>query len=157
MLAANAAKMAAISSSREAIAGADMKTMDTLEEMRIHLPEGACAPTLVALGDMLDYIDGPIEHASFTELFGAPVHLIECADDLAVVRPVEEGEGTSRSLVEGASEWFDIAEWIDDGCFARFVTIDNADGGKQYLVPKRVAEQVVSVGLSIELAAARVG
>ncbi len=134
-----------------------MKTMDSLEEMRIHLPEGACAPTLAALGDMLDYIDGPIQHASFTELFGAPVHLIECADDLAVVRPVEEGEGTSRSLAESASEWFDVAEWIDDGCYARFVTIESTDGGPQYLVPRHVADLAVSVRLSIQLTAARVG
>jgi hypothetical protein len=134
-----------------------MKIMDTLEEMRIHLPEGACVPTLVALGDMLDYIDGPIERASFIELFGARVHLIECPDDLAVVRPVDEGEGTSRSLLESASGWFDVAEWIDDGCFARFVTIDNANGGPQYLVPKCVADLAVSVGLSVQLTAARVG
>ncbi|MES3055050.1 hypothetical protein O6V14_05350 [Sphingomonas faeni] len=153
----DAAKIAAISSSRETIAGADMKTMDTLEEMRMHLTEGACAPTLSALGDMLEYIDGPIERASFTELFGAPVHLIESRDDMAIVRPVEVGEGTSRSLLESASEWFDVAEWIDDGCFARFVAIDSADGGKQYLVPKRVAEQVISVDLSIELVATRAG
>ena len=134
-----------------------MKILDTLEEMRIHLSEGACGPTMVALGDMVDYLEGPIERVSFTELFGAPVHLIECPDDLAVVRPVEEGEGTSRSLAESASEWFDVAEWIDDGCFARFVTIDNANGGPQYLVPNCVADLAVSVGLSVQLTAARVG
>lgn len=134
-----------------------MITMDTLQEMRIHLPEGACTPTLLALGDVLEYIDGPIENASFTELFGAPVYLIECPDDLAVVRPVEEGKGTSRSLAESASGWFDVAEWIDHGRFARFVAIDNADGGPQYLVPKRVADLAVSVDFSIELSAARTG
>lgn len=134
-----------------------MITMDTLREMRIHLPEGACTPTLLALGDVHEFIDGPIENASFTELFGAPVHLIERPDDLAAVRPVEAGEGDSGSLLESASGWFDVAEWIDDARFARFTMINNANGGPQYIVPKHVADLAVSVGLSIELTAARIG
>ncbi len=127
-----------------------MKIIDNLAAMRACLPEGACAPTAQVLADMNDYIDGSIEQASFTELFGAPTYLIEQVEDLSAVLSFVEAEGRRVSLADAASCAFDVAEWIDEGRFARFVTIETADGGPQYLVPRHVAEQVSFVRQSIE-------
>jgi hypothetical protein len=131
-----------------------MKTMDNLAEMKRCLPEAAWAPTRQAIASMIDDIE-QIEQVSFTEVFGAPAYLIECVADLAAVRPVDAGEREYQSLADGPSEWFDVAEWIDHGRFARFVTIASAEGGPQYIVPRAVADQVRSVGLSVCMTAAR--
>lgn len=130
-----------------------MKTLDNLAAMRACLPEGACLPTEQVLADMRGYIDEPVELASFTALFGAPAYLIERVEDLGAVLSFDESGGQRISLAAAASGAFDVAEWIDDGCFARFVTIETIEGGPQFLVPQRVAEQVVFVGESITLAA----
>lgn len=132
-----------------------MKVLDSLDQMREHLPEGSCAPMVAVLEMMADYIDGPLGLASFTELFGAPAFLIEQVEELALVRSVEERDGRRLSLADCASGWFDIAEWIDDGSFARFVAIDGADGGAQFYVPRVITDQVSSVEKSIQLTAAR--
>lgn len=126
-----------------------MRTFDNLAAMRACLSEGACAPTAEVMEDMCDYIDGPIEHASFTALFGAPVYLVERVDDLRKVLSFDEASGRRVSLADAASAAFDLAEWIDDGQFARFVTIESAEGGPQYLVPRHVADQADTVGESI--------
>lgn len=131
-----------------------MKTMDNLAEMKRYLPEAAWAPTRQAIASMIDKSE-QIEQVSFTEVFGAPAYLIECVTDLAAVKPVDAGEGDGRSLADGPSKWFDVAEWIDDGRFARFVTIESAEGGPQYIVPRAVADQGRFVGLSVCITAAR--
>ena len=128
-----------------------MKVMDNLEEMRVHLPEAACARMVAVIEAMRDYVEGSLEQASFTELFGAPAYLIEQVEELASVQSAEEREGRRLSLAEGASGWFDIAEWVDSGEFARFVTIDGPDGGPQFLVPKRIADETSAVEDSIKL------
>lgn len=132
-----------------------MKVLDNLIEMRAYMSDGACAPMRAVLQSMADFIEGPPECASFTALLGAPAYLIERVDELAEVVSAEEGNGGYVSLADGPSAWFDIAEWIDGGSFARFATIVGPEGGPQYLVPKRIADQAESVALSIELTAAR--
>jgi len=129
-----------------------MKTFDNLAAMRSCLTEGACAPMAEVLADMRDYIDEPIEHVSFTALFGAPAYLIERVEELGAVLSFDETDGKRVSLANAASGAFDVAEWIDGGRFARLITIETADGGSQYLVPSYIAEQVSFVGESIELA-----
>ncbi|MBP2512661.1 hypothetical protein [Sphingomonas sp. PvP018] len=128
-----------------------MKIFDNLAAMRACLPEGACVPTEQVLTDMEDYIDGPIEQASFTHLFGAPAYLIEQVEDLSAVLSFDEVDGRRLSLADAASSAFDVAEWVDEGRFARFVTIETADGGSQYLVPRHVAERVSFVCTSVEM------
>ena len=49
------------------------------------------------------------------------------------------------SLADAASSACDVAEWVDEGRFTRFVTIETADGMPQYLVPCHVAERGSSV------------
>ncbi len=132
-----------------------MRTMDNLAEMKRHLPEAAWAPTRQAIAGMVDDSE-QIEQVSFTEVFGAPAYLIECVTDLTAVRPVDSGEGEGRSLADGPSEWFDVAEWIDHGRFARFVTIESAEGGPQYIVPRAIADQAQSVRLSVSMTLARI-
>ncbi len=127
-----------------------MKTFDNLAAMRACLPEGACAPTAAVLAGMQDYIDGPVEKASFTALFGAPAYLVEQVEDLGAVLSFDEVDRRRVSLIDAASSAFDVAEWIDDGRFARFVTIESTEGGPQYLVPHGVANQSPFVGESIE-------
>ncbi len=131
-----------------------MKTMNNLAEMKRCLPEAVWTPTRQAIAGMVDDSE-QIEQISFTVVFGAPAYLIECVTDLAEVRPVDAGEGDGRSLADGPSEWFDVAEWIDHGRFARFVTIESAEGGPQYIVPRAIADQARSVGLSVGMTAAR--
>jgi hypothetical protein len=118
--------------------------------MRACLPEGACAPTAAVLASMQDYIEGPLEEASFTALFGAPAYLVEQVEDLGAVLSFDEVDGRRVSLIDAASGAFDVAEWIDDGRFARFVIIDSAEGGPQYLVPHNVANRSKFVSESIE-------
>lgn len=127
-----------------------MKTFDSLAEMRACLPDGACAPTAAALVSMQDYIEGPLEEASFTALFGAPAYLVEQVEDLGAVLSFDEVDGRRVSLSDASSGAFDVAEWVDDGRFARFVTVESADGGPQYLVPRHVADRSQFVGASIE-------
>ena len=127
-----------------------MRIFDNLVAMRACLPEGACAPVVQVLTDMLDCIDGTIEEASFTALLGAPVYLVERVEDLGSVLSFDETNGKRVSLAEAASGAFDVAEWIDEGRFARFVTIESAEGGPQYIVPRNVADQVRFVGESIK-------
>lgn len=127
-----------------------MKIFDNLAAMRACLPEGACAPVAQVLTDMRNYIEGAIEEASFTALLGAPVYLVEWVEDLRAVLSFDETNGKRVSLAEAASGAFDVAEWIDGGRFARFGTIESAEGGPQYLVPRTVADQVRFVGDSIE-------
>jgi hypothetical protein len=127
-----------------------MKTFDNLAAMRACLPEGACAPTAAVLASMQDYIDGLSEEASFTALFGALAYLVEQVEDLGAVLSFDEVDGRRVSLIDAASGAFDVAEWIDDGRFARFVTIENAEGGPQYLVPRDVANRSMFVKESIE-------
>jgi hypothetical protein len=102
--------------------------------------------------DMQDFIDGPIEQASFTALFGAPAYLVERIEDLSEVRSSDGGQGGPVSLADGPSEWFDVAEWIDGGRFARFIAIETAEGGPQYIVPRAIADQQGNVALSIAAA-----
>ncbi|GAA3715992.1 hypothetical protein GCM10022268_25690 [Sphingomonas cynarae] len=128
--------------------------MDNLAEMKRYLPEAAWAPTRQAIAGIVDDSE-QVEKVSFTEVFGAPAYLIECVTDLAAVRPVDAGEGECRSLADEPSEWFDVAEWLDDGRFARFVTIGSVEGGPQYIVPRAIADQKRSVGLSVCMTAAR--
>jgi hypothetical protein len=128
-----------------------MKVFDNLAAMRACLPKGACVPIAQVLTDMEDYIDGPIEQASFTHLFGAPAYLVEQVEDLGAILSFDRVEGRRVSLAAAASCAFDVAEWIDDGRFARFVTIETADGGPQYLVPRHVADSVSFVSMSVEL------
>lgn len=130
-----------------------MKTFDNLVDMQAYLPRGACVPTEQVLADMREYIDEPIEQASFIALFGSPVYLIEEVEDLSAVLSFDKANGRRVSLADAASSAFDVAEWIDGGCFARFVTIESADGGPQYLVPHYIAEQVRFVGESIKVVA----
>ncbi len=127
-----------------------MKTFDNLAAMRACLPEGACAPTAAVLASMQDYIDGPLEEASFTAVFSAPAYLVEQVEDLGAVLSFDEVNGRRVSLIDAASGAFDVAEWIDEGRFARFVTIESAEGGPQYVVPRDVADQSVFVSRSIE-------
>ncbi len=126
-----------------------MKTFDNLAAMRACLPEGACAPTAAVLASMQDYIDGPLEEASFTALFGAPAYLVEQVEDLGAVLSFDEVDGRRVSLIDGASGAFDVAEWIDEGRFARFVIIETAEGGPQYLIPRRVTDGSDSVAASV--------
>lgn len=121
----------------------------------MHLSEGACAPMVAVIERVADYIDGPIEQASIAELLGGPVYLIEHVAELAEIRSVEEREGVRVSLADDASGWFDIAEWIDGGHFARFATIETADGGPQFIVPRHIADRAASVAQSIDRFAAR--
>jgi len=127
-----------------------MKTFDNLAAMRACLPEGACASTAAALATMQDHIEGPLEEASFTALFGAPAYLVEQVEDLGAVWSFDEVAGRRMSLIDAASGAFDVAEWIDEGQFARFITIESAEGGPQYLVPRNVADQSKFVCRSIE-------
>lgn len=127
-----------------------MKTFDNLAAMRACLPEAACAPTAAILASMKDYIEGPLEEASFTALFGAQAYLVERVEDLGAVLSFDEVDGHRVSLIDAASGAFDVAEWIDDGRFARFVTIESAEGGPQYLVPRNVADRSNFVGGSVE-------
>lgn len=127
-----------------------MKEFDNLATMRACLPDEACAPTAAVLAGMQDYIDGSIEEASLTALFGAPVYLVEQVDDLRAVCSFEVVRGRRVSLLDGASDAFDVAEWIAGGLFARFVTIESAEGGPQYLVPREIADQVAFVGDAIQ-------
>lgn len=130
-----------------------MRTLDNLAAMRACLPEGACEPTAQAVADIEDYFDGPVDQASFTDLFGEPLYLVEQVEDLGRVITVEMEAGRRLSLAETACGSFDVAEWVDEGRFARFVIVENADGGPQYLVPGGIANQVSHVATSIELAA----
>jgi hypothetical protein len=127
-----------------------MKVFDNLAAMRACLPEGACVPTAQVLSDMEDYIDGPVEQVSFTGLFGAPAHLIEQVEELSAILSFDEVNGRRVSLADAASSRFDVAEWISDGQFARFVTVEAGEGGPQYLVPRHIADEVRFVGESIE-------
>ena len=127
-----------------------MKVFDNLAAMRSCLPESACEPTARVLFDMEEYIDGPIEHVSFTGLIGAPAYLIEQVQDLSAILSFDEENGRRISLAEAASSRFDVAEWISDGQFARFVTVETAEGGPQYLVPRHIADEVRFVGESIK-------
>lgn len=128
-----------------------MKTFDNLAAMRACLPEGACEPTAQAVADMEDYFEGPMDQASFTDLFGEPLYLVEQVEDLGRVMTVEMEAGRRLSLAEAASGSFDVAEWVDAGRFARFVMVENADGGPQYLMPRGIADQVSHVATSIEM------
>lgn len=128
-----------------------MKVFDNLAAMLAVLTEGACAPTRLALSEF--GMDGPgaTEQASFTALFGYPLYLIEEVEELRFVLSFEEIDGCRRSLADDSSGAFDVAEWVDDGRFARFVTIESGEGGPQYLVPRAVADRQQSVAESIKL------
>lgn len=127
-----------------------MRTFDSLAAMKACLPDGACEPTAQVLASVRDYIMGSIEDASLTALFGWPVYLVERAEDLCAILSFDVVNGQRVSLADAASASFDVAEWVDNGRFARFVTIEAADGGPQYLVPHAIAAQVSSVRESIE-------
>lgn len=128
-----------------------MKVFDNLAAMLAVLPEGACAPTRSALSEF--GMDGSeaTEQVSFTAIFGYPLYLIEEVEELRFVRSFDEMDGRRRSLADDSSAAFDVAEWIDDGRFARFVTIESGEGGPQYLVPRAVAYSRHSVAESIKL------
>jgi hypothetical protein len=126
-----------------------MKVMDSLAEMRTHLPEGACRCMMEVVEGLFDYIEGPIEHASFTELLGGPAYLIERVEELAAVRSTDEFDGRRLSLAESASAAFDIAGWVGDGAFARFCVIEGSDGGPQYFIPRPIADEATTVADSI--------
>lgn len=128
-----------------------MKEFDNLATMRACLPDDACAPTAAVLADMQDFIDGLVDEASFTALFGAPLYLVEQVGDLEAVCSFDVVRGQRVSLLDGASDAFDVAEWIAGGLFARFVTIESTEGGPQYLVPRKIADQVPFVGAAIKL------
>lgn len=127
-----------------------MIRMDTLSEMERLLPAEVCRSTREVLEGLVDYFDGAaIDQVSLTELLGGPAYLIERVEDLAAVQSFDEGPSGRVSLLDGASGAFDIAEWVGSGEFARFVAIDSALGGAQYVIPKRVADCMPTVAESI--------
>ena len=128
-----------------------MRRMDNLREMALCLPPAIVTSMAAVIADLADYLDGvePGE-ASFADLLDSPAYLVEAVEDLAHVRSFEERGGARLSLLDGPSDWFDIAEWLDNGNFARFVSIDSSRGGAQFFIPRAIADKVASVSKSIE-------
>ena len=128
-----------------------MRRMDNLREMALCLPPAIVTSMAAVIADLADYLDGvePGE-ASFADLLDSPAYLVEAVEDLAHVRSFEERGGARLSLLDGPSGWFDIAEWLDNGNFARFVSIDSSEGGAQFFIPRAIADKVASVSESIE-------
>ena len=125
--------------------------MDNLREMALCLPPAIVSSMAAVIAEVADYLDGmEPDEASFSDLLNSPAYLIEGVEDLAHVRSFDERGGTRTSLLDGPSEWFDIAEWMDDGNFARFVSIDTSEGGAQFFIPRAIADEVHSVSVSIE-------
>ncbi len=93
----------------------------------------------------------------FTDLLGGPIHLIENTSDLAAVQLAETDGDRQLSVIDSASEWFDIAQWIDDGHYAWLVIVEGNGGGPQYLIPRRIADQIPNVEASIRLTKERTG
>ena len=125
--------------------------MDNLREMALCLPPAIVTSMAAVIADLADYLDGvePGE-VSFADLLDSPAYLVEAVEDLAHVCSFEERGGARLSLLDGPSDWFDIAEWLDNGNFARFVSIDSSRGGAQFFIPRAIADKVASVSKSIE-------
>lgn len=135
-----------------------MKTLDTLAAMAANLPVSAYAPMRVILAGLSDFWDhGDIEQVSFSHLFDSPVFLIEAVEELAHVRSFDEIGGERISVLALASAAFDVAHWTEDGAFAVLGTIETANGGPQFYIPKAIADLTPKVGESIRLKALEEG
>ncbi|MED5546002.1 MAG: hypothetical protein VYD90_12185 [Pseudomonadota bacterium] len=135
-----------------------MKTIDTLAAMAANLPASACKPMRTILADLSDHWDrADIEQVSFAHLFDSPVFLIEAIEELAHVRSFDEIGGERVSVLASASAAFDIAHWTEDGAFAVLGTIETANGGPQFYIPKAIADQAPEVDESVRLKAQEVG
>ena len=124
-----------------------MITVDTLADMQAVLPACACQQMMELVEEFADGKDP--RQASFTALFGGPAKVVERLADLGEILTLEEREGRALSLLETASASFDVAEWVCEGAFARFVIVDTDLGGSQFYVPGDVAAECPYVGQSI--------
>jgi hypothetical protein len=124
-----------------------MIIVDTLADMQAVLPACACQQMMELVEEFADGED--CCSASFTTLFGGPVKVIEQLADLDQIVTLEEDEGRALSLLETSSTSFDVAEWICEGGFARFVIVETDLGGSQFYVPRHVALECPHVGRSI--------
>lgn len=129
-----------------------MIEMSNLREMRKHLPS--------TIGDKVEAVVREtvavpppvvVDDIAFVGVFGSPMFIVEKVEDLAAVRSFEEGPNGRLSLLDAASEWFDIARWEEGSDYAVFAAVDSADGGPQWFVPKSIADAVPTVAASIEL------
>lgn len=134
-----------------------MKVFDDLIQARLFLPESISKTVTDIIASFANPEDEEICQASFTELIGGPICLIERREDLAEVCTLETIGNRRLSMLEVASGWFDIAQWVDNRRFARFVIIEGNDGGPQYLIPRLIADQEPNVTASIRLTAERLG
>ena len=74
--------------------------------------------------------------------------LVETVDDFATVHSAEGPHGC-LSLVDTASEWFDVAHRAE-GTFAKFAAVESADGGPPWFIPWEIAELVPNDGANID-------
>lgn len=129
-----------------------MIIVDTLADMQAVLPACACQQMMELVEEFADGEDP--RQASFTMLFGGSVKIVEQLSDLGEILTLEEGAGRSLTLLETSSSSFDVAEWVCDGDFARFVIVETDLGGSQFYVPEHVASECRHVGQSIATSAA---
>lgn len=129
-----------------------MRELSNLGEMR------SCLPNVIVaqVEDIVrETVEAPayasVDAVAFADVFGSPMFLVETVADLAAVRSFEEGPNGRLSLLDTASEWFDVARWEANGAYAVFATVDNPNGGPQYFVPAEVAVRTPNVAASIEL------
>ena len=124
-----------------------MIIVDTLANMQSVLPACACQQMVDLVEEFADG-EEPCR-VSFTKLFGGPVKVVEQLADLDEILTLEMHEGKALSLLETSSKSFDVAEWICEGDFARFVIVETDLGGSQFYVPRQVAAECVHVEQSI--------
>ncbi|MDR6127931.1 hypothetical protein QE361_000117 [Sphingomonas sp. SORGH_AS802] len=132
-----------------------MKVINDVMQLQSILPENTSKIILGKISSSFDQNDIDVFQALFSELFGGPIFLIETHEDLAEVFSLETSEDRRLSMLEAASGWFDIAQWVDDRRFAWFVIIEGNSGGPQYLIPRMIADQEPNVTASIRLTAER--
>lgn len=128
-----------------------MIQLNNLREMRLHLPETICVSVEAIVRETVRLPPpASADEVAFLGVFGSQMFLVETVTDLAAIRSFEEGPDGRLSLLDAASEWFDIARW-EGGSYAVFATVENAGGGPQWFIPRKIAERVPNVASSIEL------
>jgi hypothetical protein len=129
-----------------------MIQLNNLRQMRAHLPETMCARVEAIVRETLGLpSDVSADDIDFAGVFGCPMFLVEIVADLAAVRSFDKGPNGRLSLLDAASEWFDIARWDEGGAYAVFATVESADGGPQWFIPRDIAVLVPNVGASIDV------
>lgn len=132
-----------------------MQIVDSLAELRDCLPKSAIDHIMNLMNDEWNPEAENANFLRFTDLLGGPICVIEECADLLNIRPIEFRNEERQSIIDVASEWFDVAQWIDGGRYAWLAVVEGDGGGPQYLIPRHIARTEPNVGTSIELTTKR--